>query len=78
MSLTPEDIGRRIGARRTNERLKLLATTLNTIGLTLFGTSIVAPMVAGGLNVYASVWIMVAAGLHFGAHATPGKLRGED
>lgn len=78
MALSPEDIERRIRAKRGNERLKLLASTFNTVGLTLVGTAIVVPMVAGGLTAYAVAWIIVAAGLHLLAHVTLGRLHSED
>lgn len=75
---SPEDVERRLRAKRWNESLKLTASTLNTIGLTLFGTAIVVPLVAGGLNLYSIAWIIVAASLHFLAHVALGRLRSED
>ena len=76
--LAPEDIERRLRAKRANERLKLAASTLNTIGLTLFGTAIVIPLAAGVLNPYSLVWIFVAAGLHYAAQLVLARLRSED
>lgn len=78
MSLTPEDIERRIKAKRFNERLKLFAGTLNTIGLTLFGSAVVIPFVAGALTISAFIWIMLALALHLSAQAALKQLRSED
>ncbi|MEQ7154789.1 hypothetical protein [Brevundimonas aurifodinae] len=33
-----------------NERRKLLATTINTVGLTVFAVGFITPMLAGGLT----------------------------
>ncbi|PZQ14276.1 MAG: hypothetical protein DI565_12690 [Ancylobacter novellus] len=78
MSLTPDDIERRIKAKRFNERLKLFASTLNTIGLTLFGSAVVIPFVAGALTTSVIVWIMLAVALHLSAQTGLKQLRSED
>lgn len=78
MAFSAEDAGRRIRAKRYNEQIKLVALTLNTIGLTLFGSAIIIPLVAGALNVFGAVWIIFAAALHCSAHVALRNLRGED
>lgn len=75
---SPDDVERRLRAKRFNEQLKLFAATLNTIGLTLFGSAVVIPFVAGALNVFAAVWIILAVALHLSAQAALRKLRSED
>lgn len=76
--LSPEDIERRLRAKRYNEQLKLFAATLNTVGLTLFGSAVVIPFVGGGLNLSAAVWIIPAVALHLSAQVALRKLRSED
>jgi uncharacterized membrane protein (DUF441 family) len=58
--------------------VKLSASTLNTVGLTILGAAVLLPLVAGQLQPYGWVWIIVAAGLHFLAQALLRTLRSED
>jgi hypothetical protein len=53
-----------------NERVKLLATTLNALGLGLFGYAVLRPMVDGGVRLDAvfAVWCATGLALHVVAH----------
>jgi hypothetical protein len=51
---------RRLRAKRQNERVKLLASFLNTLGLAIIGAAIVVP----GVSSLAAVqWVWIPAGL---------------
>lgn len=76
--LSPEDIERRLRAKRANERLKLAATTANTLGMTMVGVAVLVPAVAGSASYASLIWIAVAIVLHFGAQVALGLLRSED
>lgn len=78
MSLAPEDVRRRIKAKRFNERVKLLTSTVNTAGLTILGSAILLPLVGSGFRSLSLIWILVAAALHCVAQAILGGLRSED
>lgn len=75
---SPDDVERKLRAKRYNEQVKLVATTLNTIALTLFGSAVVVPLVAGAINVYATIWMLFAGALHSSAHVSLRQLRSED
>lgn len=78
MALSPEDIERRIRAKRFNERVKLAANATNAVGLTLLAAAALVPFV-GGLATWSSAgWIPVALGLHFMAQFMLGRLKSED
>ena len=76
--LTAEDRARRLAAKRNNERVKLVATTLNAIALTTFGAAFILPTVNGGISAPPLIWILAAVTLHLGAHAVFRLLRSED
>lgn len=78
MALAPEDVERRIRARRLNERLKLAASSINTVGLTLLGAAALVPLVGGLFNWSSIVWILIALGLHLVAQFVLGRLKSED
>jgi hypothetical protein len=61
---------RRLYAKRLNEHVKLLATTLNAIGLVVFGAGVLQPVLASssGLVVNWS-WVALSAILHLVAQA---------
>ena len=54
MSLPPAS-DRKLAARRNNERVRLLASTLNTIGLTVFGAAFLLPAISGSSRIATAV-----------------------
>ncbi|GLK79412.1 hypothetical protein [Methylopila turkensis] len=78
MAIVPEDAERRIRAKRINERLKLLASSVNTVGLTVLGAAVLVPFIGGTFTPAALVWILLAVGLHSVAQILLSWLRSED
>ncbi|WP_020186657.1 hypothetical protein [Methylopila sp. 73B] len=78
MAIAPEDAERRIRAKRINERLKLLASSVNTVGLTVLGAAVLVPFIGGTFTPAAVVWILLAVGLHSVAQVLLSWLRSED
>jgi hypothetical protein len=74
--MSPEDKQRRLLAKRNNERVKLAAGFLNTLGLTILGATFVLPSVTGGRLEW--IWIPVGIVLHLVAQALVRLLRSED
>ena len=68
---------RRLRAKRVNERLKLLASFLNTLGLAVIGAALVVPGIASLASVRWA-WIPVGLVLHFAAQTALGLLRSEE
>jgi lipopolysaccharide export LptBFGC system permease protein LptF len=68
---------RKLRARRTNERVKLVSTSLNTVALAILGAAFIVP---GGVSLEAVrwMWIPVAFILHLGAHLVLRFLKSED
>jgi hypothetical protein len=68
---------RKLRAKRTNEHLKLVVTSLNTLSLAVIGAAFVIPGVASLENVR---WIWIPAGivLHVIAHLPLRLLKSED
>jgi hypothetical protein len=63
-----------------NERVKLLATTLNSIALAFIVAGLVAPTASGLLRagwhtLVTLVWIACGVGLHYVARAVLGRLQ---
>ena len=78
--LTP-DQERRLAAKRKDERVKLIATSLNAVALAVFGAAFLVPAVANPAVLLSSgPWILMltALALHFGAHAVLQFLRSEE
>lgn len=75
---TPAPSDRKLAARRNNERVRLLAATLNTIGLSVFGAAFLLPAINGVSRWAVGAWIPVAIALHVLAHLVYGLLRSED
>ncbi|GLK77493.1 hypothetical protein GCM10008171_27470 [Methylopila jiangsuensis] len=75
---SPEDVERRLRAKRTNERLKLAASTSNAVGLTILGAAVLVPVTTGKASWFAALWILAAVALHVFAQAVLGVLRSED
>ena len=72
---------RRLAAKRNNERVKLIATSLNAIALAIFGAAFVVPALANPAALQSSSpWILVrvALALHPGVHAVLRFLRSEE
>jgi hypothetical protein len=69
---------RKLAARRRNERVRLFASTLNTIALSIFGASFVLPAITQATPQIAIAWLVAAALLHGLAHWTYDLLRSED
>lgn len=69
----PDDpAARKLAAKRYNEGIKLIASSLNTVGLTIFLATIVQPLVTDAEKFvieYRPVWYFVGVGLHIVAQA---------
>mgnify|MGYP001347515958 CR=1 FL=1 len=76
--LTPQDRARRLAARRTNERLKLIATALNAVSVATVGAAFILPAVNGASGPLPLIWIPMAVGLHLAAQGVFHFLRSED
>lgn len=68
---------RRLRAKRQNERVKLLASFLNTLALAIIGAAFVVPGV-GSLSSVRWAWIPVGLVLHFSAQTALGLLKSEE
>ena len=68
---------RKLRARRTNERVKLVSTSLNTVALAILGAAFIVPGVVS-LEAVRWMWIPVAFILHLGAHLVLRFLKSED
>lgn len=60
---------RRLRAKRFDEHLKLLVTTLNVIALAIFGAGVLQPLVLTGpdatpFSLFNLVWIALSVALH--------------
>lgn len=78
--LTP-DQERRLAAKRNNERVKLVVTSLNAIALAIFGTAFVVPAVNNiAILLSPTPWILLilAVALHSAAHGFLRFLRSEE
>ncbi len=75
-----EEERRKLQAKRFNEHVKLLVTSLNAIALVIFGAGVLQPLLTTGpesfspLNV---VWIVLSIALHLCAQALIRLLRPE-
>lgn len=78
MSLADKDRQRRLAAKRINERIKLLVSTVNAVALTAFGAAFVLPTVNGAMGSLSVIWIPGAVALHLVAHGLFQFLRSED
>ena len=60
-----EEAKRKLQAKRLNEHIKLLATTLNAAGLVVFGAGVLQPILAEPLGVAVNWhWVGLSAILH--------------
>ena len=69
---------RKLAAKKFNEHMKLLATSLNAISLTTFGAAFILPSVTGTPAVPPLFWIIVSALLHLSAHAALRLMKSEE
>lgn len=76
--LSPEDIARRLRAKRVNERIKLAASTVNAVGLAVVGVTVLVPIMAGTAGILSVAWIAAAFVLHLMAQVVLGNLQSED
>lgn len=76
--MTDEDQRRRLSAKRNNERLKLVAGTLNAVAITSFGAAVVLPTIQHTGNAPLVIWIPLALGLDLSAHGVLHFLRSEE
>ena len=72
----PEGSARKLRAKRTNEHLKLIASSLNTLSLAVVGAAFVIPGVTSLENVR-WIWIPVGIVLHLIAHLPLRLLKSE-
>jgi hypothetical protein len=75
---TISDADRRLAAKRLNEHLRLLVTSLNALALTMFGAAFILPSVSGTPEDPLLFWILTAAGLHFLAHSLIRIMKSEE
>ena len=68
---------RRLGAKRLNERQKLIASFLNTLSLAVIGAAFIGPGV-GSLEAVRWSWLPVGFVLHLLAHVALNRLKSED
>ncbi len=59
----------KLRAKKFNEHIKLLVTTLNVIALTIFGAGVLQPLVAAGaapsrVSAFNLIWIALSVALH--------------
>ncbi len=64
-----DEAKRRLRAKRFDEHLKLLVTTLNVIALTVFGAGVLQPLVLAGptatpFSFFNLIWIALSIALH--------------
>lgn len=70
-------------SKRFNERVKLMATTSNTLAIALFISGVIFPLVReGDAEIWSRketwIWIVTSLILHLYAHRFLGLLRAED
>lgn len=74
-------VRRRIGAKRVNEHLKLLATFFNNLGVAVIVTALLAPFIQSGgalAEFQTSVALMVAGVLHISGQMVLRLLKSEE
>ena len=72
---------RKLKAKRQNERVKLLSSTLNALALGVMGAGIIVPGISAPavlLEPVRLIWFLAAALLHCGAHIVFQLLKSED
>ena len=72
---------RKLAARRNNERVRLLAQTINALAIGLVGAAILVPLVSAPetlLSWRTVAWIIMAVSLHLLAQGIFVLLRSED
>lgn len=77
MTLLEPAQDRKLRAKRQNERIKLLASFLNTLSLAFLGAAFVVPGVTSIDNVR-WIWFPVALALHVLGHLTFSFLKSEE
>lgn len=80
-----EEVGeasrRKLAAKRANERVKLLANTLNALAIGVAGAGLIVPIVGEPTALFDAkrpAWLLFAAILHVCAQGALGLLRSED
>lgn len=66
--MDPETAGR-LQAKRLNEHVKLVSTTLNAIGLIVFGAGVLQPLVLQNAGPINWLWVALSVILHLLAQA---------
>jgi len=77
-----EDARRKLQAKRFNEHVRLLVTTVNAVALITAGTGAIQPIVSAGTTTALSrpvnwLWIFLGVGLHLCAQALLRLIRSE-
>ena len=73
-----EEQRRKLQAKRFNEHVKLLVTTINAVGLVIFGAGVLQPLVAQPPGAAVNWrWVALAAILHVAAQAVIRLIRPE-
>jgi hypothetical protein len=65
---------RPISKAAKNERRKLMATTVNTVGLTVFGVGFITPMLAGGLTPASALTLLASLAILAFSHVVARRL----
>ena len=71
---------RKLAAKRANERIKLLASLLNSLALGVIGAGVIVPVTQnpGGLPWQSLAWFVFGLALHSVAQAVFAFMRDED
>jgi len=81
MALSPDDIERRIAAKKNNERMKLIATTANNLSILTVFTPIISPIIQNQNLTLSSASLMAGVVFllfQFFAHGAISLMRSED
>jgi hypothetical protein len=76
----PEDIERRLTAKRNNERVRLTANAMNAVAIAIVGVTIIAPSLNSSFawDAKHGILVLLAAVLYLGAMAMFAFYRSED
>lgn len=66
-----QELVRKLQAKRLNEHVKLFATTVNAVGLVVFGAGVLQPLVTLSNSLATGwAWVVIATILHLWAQAS--------
>lgn len=70
-----QELERKLRAKRLNEHVKLVSTSLNAIGLVVFGAGVLQPLLTQSPGPINWLWIALSIILHLLAHVAIRMLR---